>query len=92
MYIIGNVTAQSMLREYGLLNTMPFVLKNLTEIYDSEHLHEKPEINIEHYGNVLVKFVNCAAHYPLEKDVISFDIGDMLEFIRAETCKSQVMP
>lgn len=87
---VGNVTSHPLLIEYGLVNTLPFIMKNISEVFIHEHLHTKPEVNIEHYGITLVKFVNKCSSFPLQDDIIFFDIGDFFDFINSETSKVEV--
>eukprot|EP00981_Chlorochromonas_danica_P003847 scaffold725_cov162-Ochromonas_danica.AAC.33 len=87
---VGNVTSHPLLIEYGLFNTLPFIMKNISEIFAHEHLHTKPEVNIEHYGRTLVKFVNACSSSPLEDDIVFFDIGDFFDVINSETSKAEV--
>lgn len=77
------------LKEYGLEAQLPFVLESLVAALEDDGLLDIAEINIEHYHSPLIKVLNRGQLADIRDDVIRFDIGDFIEFLRQESLNSK---
>ncbi len=59
---LGNVTSDKKLRQFGLLHTLPMVLKNVVQLFDEEKLGEAKEIVITHNTSVLIRCENTGCN------------------------------
>lgn len=79
------VTAR--LREYGLLNKLPFFVRNLIEVLEDPLLANIAELNVAHYGAKLIRMRNSNGSKD-KLEVLHFDIGDIFEYLLKETVES----
>lgn len=87
--VLFNLLGTARLRDYGLLHSLPFLVRNLVEVLDEAVVQDIAEINIAHYDTKLLRLRNT--HGDKDKmEVLHFDIGDMLEYLLKETRQSRV--
>lgn len=87
--VLFNLLGTAKLRDYGLLNQLPFIIRNLVEIVDEEKLLSISELNIAHYDTKLIRMRND--HGDKETlEVVHFDLGDFFEYLGKETYESKV--
>lgn len=76
-----NALRHPSLLNYGLYHTLPTITQKIIEMFDQEELNMKAEINLEHYGSTIIRFINTNDEGRVLQDhVAHFDMGDLLEF------------
>lgn len=82
--VIYNLTSSHRLREYGLLHEIPFVLKNVIDVFDEEQLCNIGEFHLVHCGTELITMKNLAEGK--SDEVLRFDVGDYFTTKQKESC------
>lgn len=76
--VLSNLTGTHRLRDYGLLHTMPFILKCIIESFDEENLASVLEINIAHSDYKLICLRNLHGDQG-RMEVLHVDIGKIID-------------